>query len=65
MPLLEGSLEKLKKIVNNALPSKRNVSALEEAEYEEEEGDSFAKHSMLQCTYPLPFYVYRRPFYKY
>jgi hypothetical protein len=53
MPLLEGSLEKLKKIVNNALPSKRNVSALEEAEYEEEEGDSFAKHSMLQCTFPL------------
>ena len=50
MPLLEGSLEKLKNIVNNALPSKRNVSALEEAEYEEEEGDSFAKHSMLQCT---------------
>jgi hypothetical protein len=54
MPLLEGSLERLKKIVNNALPSKRNVSALEEAEYEEEEGDSFAKHSMLQCTSPLP-----------
>jgi hypothetical protein len=50
MPLLEGSLAKLKQIVNNALPSKRNVSALEEAEYEEEEGDSFAKHSMLQCT---------------
>jgi hypothetical protein len=56
MPLLEGSLEKLKKIVNNALPSKRNVSALEEAEYEEEEGDSFAKHSMLQCTSLLPLY---------
>ena len=42
-------MENLKKIVNNALPSKRNVSALEEAEFEEEEGDSFAKHSMLQC----------------
>jgi hypothetical protein len=54
MPLLQGSLEKLKQIVNNALPSKRNVSALEEAEYEEEEGDSFAKHSMLQCTSTPP-----------
>lgn len=36
-------------MVDNALPSKRNVTALEEAEYEEDEGDSFAKHSMLQC----------------
>jgi hypothetical protein len=43
-------LERLRKVVNDALPSKRNVSALEEAEFEEEEGDSFAKHSMLQCT---------------
>jgi hypothetical protein len=36
-------------VIDDALPSKKNVSALEEAEFEEEEGDSFAKHSMLQC----------------
>lgn len=39
--------------MDDALPSKKNVSALEDAEFEEEEGDSFAKHSMLQCELAL------------
>jgi hypothetical protein len=40
-------------VVDHALPSKKNPTALEEAEFEEEEGDSFAKHSMLQCMFHL------------
>ena len=57
MPLLSNSLERLKAVVDHALPSKKNVTALEEAEYEEEDGDSFAKHSMLQCTSTHSHYI--------
>lgn len=54
LPLMSTSLAKLKSVVDNALPSKRNATALEEAEFEEDEGDSFAKHSMLQCESTFP-----------
>ncbi|KAK8844545.1 hypothetical protein IAR55_006392 [Kwoniella newhampshirensis] len=48
VPLLSAPLERLKSAIDHVLPPKKHVTALEEAEYEDEDGDSFEKHMMLQ-----------------
>ncbi|WWC97419.1 hypothetical protein V866_004299 [Kwoniella sp. B9012] len=48
VPLLSAPLERIRKAIDHVLPPRKNATALEEAEYEEEEGDSFEKHMMLQ-----------------
>jgi hypothetical protein len=49
VPLLSRPLEQLKAAVDKVLPPRKKRTALEEAEYEEEEGDGFEKEMMLQC----------------
>ncbi|WVW81401.1 hypothetical protein I302_103394 [Kwoniella bestiolae CBS 10118] len=48
VPLLSAPLERIRKAIDHVLPPRKHATALEEAEYEEEEGDSFEKHMMLQ-----------------
>ncbi|WWC85468.1 uncharacterized protein L201_000332 [Kwoniella dendrophila CBS 6074] len=48
VPLLSAPLERIRKAIDHVLPPRKNPTALEEAEYEDEEGDSFEKHMMLQ-----------------
>ncbi|EIW73387.1 hypothetical protein TREMEDRAFT_70962 [Tremella mesenterica DSM 1558] len=47
-PLLERPLTRLKEVVDLALPPSKNKTALEEAEFEDDD-DSFEKHAMLQA----------------
>lgn len=55
LPLLAGPLEQLKTVVDLALPPKKSTTALEEAEYEDDD-DSFEKHAMLQALDKLRTY---------
>ncbi|WVQ94294.1 hypothetical protein IAU59_001373 [Kwoniella sp. CBS 9459] len=48
VPLLSAPLDRLKAALDHVLPPRKHATALEEAEYEEEDGDSFEKHMMLQ-----------------
>ncbi|OCF30797.1 hypothetical protein I316_07520 [Kwoniella heveanensis BCC8398] len=48
VPLLSSALDRLKATLDHVLPPRKHATALEEAEFEEEEGDSFEKHMMLQ-----------------
>ncbi|WVR03216.1 hypothetical protein IAU60_000207 [Kwoniella sp. DSM 27419] len=48
VPLLSAPLDRLRTAIDHVLPPRKQATALEEAEYEEEEGDSFEKHMMLQ-----------------
>ncbi|WVF66682.1 hypothetical protein IAT40_001423 [Kwoniella sp. CBS 6097] len=48
VPLLSAPLDRLKAALDHVLPPRKHATALEEAEFEEEEGDSFEKHMMLQ-----------------
>nr|ODN92346.1 ATPase [Cryptococcus depauperatus CBS 7855] len=47
-PLLTAPLERLQAAVDHILPPRKRLTALEEAEFEEEDGDGFEKHMMLQ-----------------
>ncbi|WWD22907.1 hypothetical protein CI109_107402 [Kwoniella shandongensis] len=48
VPLLSAPLNRLQTAIDHVLPPKKHRTALEEAEYEDEDGDSFEKHMMLQ-----------------
>jgi hypothetical protein len=48
VPLLSAPLERLKTAVDAVLPRHKMLTALEDAQYEEE-GDEFDKQMMLQC----------------
>ncbi|WRT63360.1 uncharacterized protein IL334_000265 [Kwoniella shivajii] len=48
VPLLSAPLERIREAIDHVLPPRKHATALEEAEFEEEEGDSFEKHMMLQ-----------------
>lgn len=52
VPLLSHDLERLKSAIDLALPRVKKRTALEEAEFEDDDGDSFEKEMMLQCTSP-------------
>ena len=49
VPLLFAPLGRIKTAVDAVLPPKTNRTALEEAEYEEEETEGFDRHLMVQC----------------
>ena len=49
VPLLAAPLNRLKTAVNAALPPSKTQTALEEAEFEEEESAGFGQHFMMQC----------------
>jgi SpoVK/Ycf46/Vps4 family AAA+-type ATPase len=49
VPLLVKELERIKEGVDRVLPPVKQRTALEEAEYEDEDGDTFEKEIMLQC----------------
>ncbi|WVQ73329.1 hypothetical protein IAR50_002897 [Cryptococcus sp. DSM 104548] len=51
--LLSSPLERLKDAVDHVLPPKKQATALEEAEFEEEHEDSFEKHMMVQALSKL------------
>ncbi|ODO09933.1 hypothetical protein I350_02156 [Cryptococcus amylolentus CBS 6273] len=51
--LLSSPLERLKDAVDHVLPPKKHATALEEAEYEEEDEDNFEKHMMVQALSKL------------
>lgn len=53
VPLLSDSLERIKKAVDLALPPVKKRTALEEAEYEDDDGDTFEKELMLQCEFRI------------
>ncbi|WWC67172.1 uncharacterized protein I206_101079 [Kwoniella pini CBS 10737] len=48
VPLLSAPLDRIRKAIDHVLPPRKQATALEEAEWEEEEGDSFEKHMMMQ-----------------
>ncbi|WWC57746.1 uncharacterized protein I303_100280 [Kwoniella dejecticola CBS 10117] len=48
IPLLSAPLARIRTAIDHVLPPRKQATALEEAEWEEEEGDSFEKHMMLQ-----------------
>lgn len=52
-PLLSGPLEKLKKAIDRVLPVEKKLSALEEAEFEDEGGDEGAleREMLMQCEW--------------
>jgi hypothetical protein len=58
VPLLSNDLERLKSAIDLALPRVKKRTALEEAEFEDDDGDSFEKEMMLQCRYPTPHSTY-------
>lgn len=51
MPLLQNALDRIKSVINDVLPVSKNRTALEEAEYEDEESPEGAleRELMLQC----------------
>lgn len=66
VPLLSKQLEALKAAVDRAIPPGKKRTALEEAEYEDEDGDTFEKEMMLQSldklrTYRPRLLVYGKP----
>ncbi|KAK4684702.1 ATPase family AAA domain-containing protein 2, partial [Tremellales sp. Uapishka_1] len=56
VPILSKPLERLKSAVDRVLPPAKTRTALEEAEFEEEDGDSFEKEMMLQSLSRLRTY---------
>ncbi|GMK54220.1 hypothetical protein CspeluHIS016_0108060 [Cutaneotrichosporon spelunceum] len=56
VPLLSKDLERLKSAVDLALPRVKKRTALEEAEFEDDDGDSFEKEMMLQSLDQLRTY---------
>ena len=60
-PLLSDKLEQLKAIVDRVLPVEKKLSALEEAEFEDDAGEEGAleKELMMQCLSNL-FFIKRR-----
>lgn len=56
IPLLENTLEKVKESINKVLPLEKKLSALEEAEFEDEGGEDGAldREMFSQCMYDLP-----------
>lgn len=54
VPLLSKDLERLKTAVDRVLPPVKKRTALEEAEFEDEDGDTFEKELMLQCKSLVP-----------
>ncbi len=56
VPLLAAPLERLKTAVDAVVPPSKTRTSLEDAEYEEEEGQGFEQHLMVQCesTHDLP-----------
>ncbi|BEI93938.1 uncharacterized protein CcaverHIS019_0603970 [Cutaneotrichosporon cavernicola] len=56
VPLLANDLERLKLAVDLALPRVKKRTALEEAEFEDDDGDSFEKEMMLQSLDQLRTY---------
>ncbi|EJT48969.1 TAT-binding protein [Trichosporon asahii var. asahii CBS 2479] len=55
VPLLSESLEGIKRAVDLALPPVKKRTALEEAEFEDDDGDTFEKELMLQCFHVQSF----------
>jgi len=49
IPLLSKDLDRLKTAIDRALPPVKKRTALEEAEFEDDENDTFEKEIMLQC----------------
>ncbi|TXT10690.1 hypothetical protein VHUM_02195 [Vanrija humicola] len=56
VPLLSKQLDELKAAVDRAIPPNKKRTALEEAEYEDEDGDTFEKEMMLQSLDKLRTY---------
>lgn len=56
VPLLSDSLDSIKRAVDLALPPVKKRTALEEAEFEDDDGDTFEKELMLQSLDKLRTY---------
>jgi len=55
VPLLESTLEKVKEVVQRVMPIEKKLSALEEAEFEDEGGEEGAleREMLSQGLFPL------------
>lgn len=57
VPLLSEALDRVKEVLSKVMPLEKKRTALEEAEWEDVEGDgTLARELMLQCA--LQFFVY-------